>query len=325
MYRRHEGEGPEIIGFLLVANFSSMAFFSAVEPLRVANRLAGRPLFAWRIFSEGGDPVEASNGMRLMADAALSPAACPPTLIVCAGFDPAASETKTLLSMLRRLFRAGVVLGAMDTGPHILAKAGLLEGVPVTLHWDAAPAFREEFPQIEVSDELFEVQSKIFTCAGGTAALDLMLDMIGRKHGADLAAAVSEQFIHDRIRSSSDHQRMQLSARLKVTNSKVLKVVELMERHIEHPLDLTELAERAGVSPRQMERLFRKTLGITPGRYYREARLVRARQLLRQTNMPVIDVAIATGFSSGSCLTRRYRRQFGGAPRNDRRDLAMEA
>jgi AraC family carnitine catabolism transcriptional activator len=263
--------------------------------------------------------------MRLMVDAALGPAGCPPTLIVCAGFDPARGETKSLLSILRRLYHAGVVLGAMDTGAHILAKAGLLDGVPVTLHWEAAPAFREEFPQIEVSDELFEVQRKIFTCAGGTAALDLMLDMISRKHGADLAAAVSEQFIHDRIRSSHDHQRMQLSARLKVTNSKVLKVVELIERHIEHPLSLDELAQRTGVSPRQMERLFGKTLKTTPGRYYREARLVRARQLLRQTDMPVIDVAIATGFSSGSCLSRLYRQQFGSAPRDDRRDLATEA
>lgn len=320
MYRPHDGDGPEAIGFLLVANFSSMAFFSAVEPLRVANRLSGKDLFSWRIFSVDGAPVEASNGMRLMADAALGPETCPASLIVCAGFDPALAETRSLLSMLRRLSRAGVMLGAMDTGAHILAKAGLLDGGPITLHWEAAPAFREEFPEIEVSDELFEVQRRVFTCAGGTAALDLMLDMIGRKHGADLAAAVSEQFIHDRIRSSHDHQRMQLSTRLAVTDSKVLKAVELMERNLEQPLGLDAIAARAGITERHMERLFRALMRTSPGRYYGELRLERARQLLRNTDMAVLDVALATGFSSGSSLSRRYRARFGAPPRADRRD-----
>jgi AraC family carnitine catabolism transcriptional activator len=165
MYRPHDGPGPEPIGFLLIPQFSSLAFFSAVEPLRVANRLAGRALFSWRLLSVGGEPVEASNGMRVLVDGSLAEAAALPTLIVCAGFDPAAAETRTLLAALRRLARAGVALGGLDTGPHILAKAGLLDGGKVTLHWEAVPAFREEFPAIEVSDELFEVRPRLFTCS----------------------------------------------------------------------------------------------------------------------------------------------------------------
>jgi len=312
---------PETFGFLLVASFSSMAFFSAVEPLRVANRLSGQPLFSWKIFSETGEPVQASNGMRVLVDDALTLETCPPTLIVCAGFEPAKAETPRLLSILRRASRTGVMLGAIDTGAHLLAKAGLLDGATITLHWEAAPAFREEFPDIKVSEELFEVRERVFTCAGGTAALDLMLDMIGRKHGAELAGAISEQFIHDRIRGSGDHQRMQLSNRLGVTNSKVLKVVELMERNLEQPMPLASLAARAGVTLRQMERLFEDQISVSPGRYYRTLRLAQARQLLRNTDMTVLDVAIATGFASGSSLSRRYREHFGAPPSGDRLEV----
>ncbi len=318
------GADTEVIGFLLVPGFSAMAFFSALEPLRVANRLSGRPLYRWRVYSKDAEAVEASNAMRIVVDAAFG-AERPPTLIVCSGFEPARSESRKTLAILRQFARAGVVLGALDTGAHILAKAGLLEGLRVSMHWEAAPAFREEFPDIEVTGELFEAHGRIFTCAGGTAALDLMLAMIGREHGPALAAAVSEQFIHDRIRSSHDHQRMALSARLKVTNAKVLNAVTLMERHLEQPLSPAALARQAGVTARQLERLFAAELGVSPQRYYRELRLMRARHLLRQTDMPVIDIAVATGFSSVSTLSRRYAAHFGAPPSRDRReDLAAQ-
>src|SRR5579859_4859899 len=245
MYRPYAGDGPEPIGVLLIPKFAAMAFFSAIEPLRVANRMAGRELFAWRSLSIDGGPVEASNGMRFMADGALAEAAAMPTLIVCSSFDPQLNESRQLLSALRRLSRAGVMLGALDTGAHILAKAGLLANETVTMHWEAVPGFREEFPEIEVSEELFEVGRGCFTCAGGTAALDMMLGMIGRKHGPALARAVSEQFIHDRIRSSSDHQRMERGVRLQITNRKALKIIDLMERNLEQPLDGPALAAAA--------------------------------------------------------------------------------
>jgi AraC family carnitine catabolism transcriptional activator len=310
---------PEQIGILLVPGFSAMAFFSAIEPLRVANRLAGRSLYRWRIYAQGGEAVEASNGMRILADALLGTER-PPTLIVCAGFHPERAESKSTLGVLRRFARAGVRLGALDTGTHVLARAGLLEGSRVSIHWEAAPAFREDFPGIEVTGELFEIQDRIFTCAGGTAALDLMLAMIGSRHGAELASAISEQFIHDRIRSSHDHQRMELAARLQVHNDKVLRVIRLMESAIEQVRDLAELAQAVDVSQRQLERLFESALGQSPARYYRELRLTRARDLLRQTSLSVVQVAVATGFNSASTLARAYRERYGRAPRTDREE-----
>src|SRR5579862_272505 len=322
MYRTHHGSEPEPIGFLLVPKFSAMAFFSAIEPLRVANRLAGRRLFAWHVLSVDGESVAASSGMRVMADGGLDQARGLPTLIVCASFDPEEAVTRKLLTALRALARQGATLGALDTGAHILARAGLIRDVPVTMHWEAVPGFREQFPEIRVSDELFEVHPGLLTCAGGTASLDMMLDMIGHKHGAELAVAVSEQLIHDRIRSSHDHQRMALPTRLQVTNAKVVAVVAAMEANLEQPLAASALARRAGITTRQMERLFRSLLGTSPALFYRGLRLDRARQLLRQTDLGLMEVALASGFSSASALSRRYSGHFGVAPSADRRDPA---
>ena len=318
MFEAYTGSGPEPIGFLLVPEFSMLAFLSGVEPLRVANRLSGKSLFTWHAFSPDGQPVIASNGMKMMVEGALDAVPALSALIVCASFHPHKSETKALLGTLRKLARRGLPLGAVDTGTHVLAAAGLLDGQRVTMHWEAVPAFREEFPLIEATDELFEIGRGRFTCAGGTAALDMMLHMIGLKHGRDLAVAVSEQFIHDRIRDRGTHQRMQMASRLGITNQKLIRLIEAMEAHLEAPLGGDDLSDLSGVSSRQIERLFRAHLKDTPSGYYLKLRLQRARHLLRQTGLSVMEVAMATGFSSASSLSRAYRARFGHSPRQDR-------
>lgn len=324
MFGRQAGPGPEPIGFLLVPQFSMMAFLSAVEPLRVANRFGGGELFAWRIFSEDGQPVTASNGMTVMTEALTTGADTLPTLIACSGFEPARYASRGLLSWLRRLASRGAALGAIDTGCYLLAAAGLLDGYRVTLHWESASPFSEAFPGITVTGELFEIDRDRFTCAGGTAAMDMMLHMIGRRHGQDLAIAVSEQFIHDRIRGRSDHQRMTLCARLGIHNAKLLRVVEAMERHIEEPLGAEALANLGGVSLRQLERLFATHLHDTPVGYYLKLRLDRGRQFLQQTGMSVLAVALACGFGSAERFSRAYRARFGRPPREDRQWLRSD-
>ena len=318
MFKSHTGSGPEPIGFLLVPQFSMMAFSSAVEPLRVANRLAGRPLFDWQAWSIDGRPVLSSSGLPIPVAGRLADLAHIPTMIVCSSFEPETVATRPILAALRRLARRGTAVGALDTGAWILAAAGLVTGRRVTMPWEAASGFAEAFPDIEISDALFEVAGDRFTCAGGTAALDLMLDMIARKHGQALAVSVSEQFIHDRIRDRHDHQRMSLPRRLGIGNSKLIRVVEAMEANLEAPLDGHRLAELSGVSPRQVERLFRAQLKETPSAYYLRLRLERARQLLRQTDMSVMEIAMACGYASASCLSRAYRTHFRVSPREDR-------
>lgn len=310
--------GPERIGFLLVPQFSMMAFFCAVEPLRIANRLSGRELYSWHVFSLDGEPVEASNGMTLVADAAISAVESFPTLLVCASFDPQRYEARALLSWLRRLDRKGAVLGGLDTGTHVLARAGLLTGHVVTLHWENLSGFIEEFPDIEVSAELFEIDSKRLTCAGGTAAIDMMLHLISARHGQDLAVEVSEQLLHERVRTHGDHQRMALGLRLGVQHPKLIAIVEAMETNLEDPLNLAQLAELARVSRRHLERLFRRYLGDTPTTYYRKVRLRRARHLLQQTHMSILQVATACGFASAPHFSRAYRELFHCTPREDR-------
>lgn len=307
-------DGVETVDFLLVEGFSALAFFSAVEPLRVANRIAGRTVFAWRLHSENGEPVPASSAMRFPVDRPLAAIAAPGTLIVCAGFRPERAVGRAGLAALRRFAHDGGRLGALDTGVEVLARAGVAGRGPVAIHWEAAPEFRERWPDIPVTDALYAIGERVFTCAGGTAALDMMLERLALSHGLAFAHAVSEQFIHDRIRRAGEAQRMALDRRLAVRNRAVLGVIAVMEAHLDVPLASAALAARAELSVRQVERLFDAHVGTSPQDYYRRLRVERARAMLETTEMRVLDVALATGFDSASALARVFRRAFGISP-----------
>ncbi|MFL7965421.1 MULTISPECIES: GlxA family transcriptional regulator [Pseudomonas] len=304
--------------FLLMPGFSAIGFISAIEPLRVANRFRGE-LYRWHVLSVDGGAVLASNGMSVNADAALEPLKKGATLWVVAGFEPLKFATPALERWLHRLDNEGVILGGIDTGSVVLAEAGLLDGHRVTLHWEAIEAFKESYPQLGVTQELFEIDRRRITCAGGTASIDLMLDLIGQAHGSELAIQVSEQFVLGRIRPRKDHQRMEIANRYGIRNKKLVHVIGEMETHSEPPLSTLALAESINVTRRQLERLFRLHLNDTPSNFYLRLRLEKARQLLRQTDMSVLEVSIACGFESPSYFTRSYRARFARCPREDRR------
>lgn len=303
---------------LLLPGFSAIGFISAIEPLRVANRFRG-PLYHWQVLSVDGGPITASNGMSVNADGPVGPVPAGCTVLVVAGFEPLKHYAAALQQWLRRLARDGAVLGGIDTGAFVLARAGVLEGYRATLHWEAVEAFRESFPAIATTQELFEIDRERITCAGGTASIDLMLDLIARAHGSELAIQVSEQFVLGRIRPPKDHQRMQITARYGTTNKKLVQVIGEMERQTEPPLSTLELAAGVKVTRRQLERLFRLHLGQTPSNFYLGLRLDKARQLLRQTEMSVTEISIACGFELPSYFARRYKGRFGKRPRDDRR------
>jgi AraC family carnitine catabolism transcriptional activator len=312
---------PEDISFLLLPGFSAIGFMSAVEPLRVANRFREN-LYRWHILSIDGAPVAASNGISLNAEAAFDAVKHAQTLFVVAGFEPLACYTRGLGSWLKRLDRAGATLGGIDTGSFILAEAGLFSPMDsLTLHWEALSAFCERYPALTASQELFEISEHRITCAGGTASIDMMLDLIGRNHGAALASAVSEQFVVSRIRQRSDHQRMEIAARYGVHNRKLIQVIGVMEQHMEDPLAPDELAQEIGVTRRQLERLFCAALKDTPTHFYQQLRLNRARELLQQTDMTITSICVACGFESPSHFSRTYRARFGASPRRDRSPL----
>jgi transcriptional regulator GlxA family with amidase domain len=319
--------GPDRFAFVLVPNFSMIAFAAALEPLRIANGVSGRELYAWQIVAKDGGPVRASNGCPVitdqsLADIAIRPGQRGPTIVLCSGLGAERYHDRALFAWLRRADRAGATIGAVCTGAHLLARAGLLEGHKCTIHWENLPGFVEDFPDIEVTSDLFEVDRNRLTCSGGTAALDLMLHLIAAKHGQELASRVSEQCLMDRIRQSHDHQRIPYRVRLGIHHPKLIGAIEMMEANVEEPLDQEMLARYVGLSRRQLERLFRKHLGRTPAQFYLELRLERARHLLYQTTMPVMSVAFATGFVSASHFSTCYRQLYGRTPRAERAAIA---
>lgn len=318
MLRQHNRETPQRIGFLLLPRFSLMCLLSAVEPLRGANRTLGHEAYRWSFFSVDGNPVEASNGIPIAVECGIDALDHFPAVSVVASYDPMAAVDERLLRWLRRLRRQGADLGAFETGTRVLAAAGLLEGRRITLHWETLPAFREEYLDIDARDSLYEIDGPIFTCSGGTAAMDLVLHLIARHHSKDLATSVSEQFLHSEIRSPDAGQRMSGDRRVGVSVPELARATETMQAHVENPLELAELAMRCGIGKRRLERLFHRHLGIPPQRYYLQLRLDRARHLLRHGPLPIHEVALACGFGSASWFTRAYRARFGHPPRVER-------
>ena len=311
-------EIPLQIDFLLIKDFSMMAFTSAIEPLRLANRVAGKELYQWRIISLDGNSVKASNGAEILVAQSATTIENVKIIFVVSGVNVQMYENERLFAFLRRTSRAGSILGALCTGSHLLAKAGLLNDRRCTIHWENLGAFKELFPEIEVSADIYEVDKNRITCSGGTAGLDMMLFLIGKQHGDQIVAEISEQFIHDKIREPHDQQRTELRTRIGITHPKLIIAVGDMESNLEDPISQTELALRAGLSTRQLERLFRKYMSMTPTRYYLNLRLKRANQLLYQTTMSILTVALACGFVSASHFSKCYKEYYTRTPREER-------
>ena len=318
LLRNDDQASAQKIGFLLLNDFSMLAFSAAIEPLRQANRQSNKELFDWLIASIDGNPIRASNGVVISCDGTSEILQNCRMVFVCAGVNVRANTDKSVLNIVRRLDRNGAVIGAICTGTYVMAAAGLLEGRRCTIHWENIDGLAEEFPELEITNDLFEVDGTRVTCSGGTAALDMMLNLITQTHGAQLAAEVSDQFIHDRIREPTDRQRMELRSRIGVSHPKLLAVVKTMEDNLEEPLAQTSIARMTNLSTRQLERLFRKYLNTTPTRYYLNLRLARARHLLRQTSMSILSVALACGFVSASHFSKCYRECYGRTPRAER-------
>lgn len=308
----------ERIGFLLLPQFALIPFSAAIEPLRLVNRQTGKKLYEWQLLTVDGAPVTTTTGIEIRPHTCLSAAARLDLLIVAASTGVESFEHKQTFRHLGRLANTGCALGAVTLGSFILARAGLLDGYRCTVHWESLAAFREEFPHLDVRKEVFEIDRNRLTCSGGTAALDMMLSYIAARQGWQLAKDVAELFLHERIRSSSEPQRMPLNIRLGVSHPKLIRVIELMEHSTDEILSPRELADRVGLSGRQVERLFRKYLGTSPKRYYLENRLSRAQQLLRQTTLSILDVSVACGFSTPSHFTKSYRERYALTPRDER-------
>jgi len=316
--QRTASRTPQVIGFLLIGDFALMSYAAAVEPLRAANHLSGRELYRWRHVAVDDETARASNGVRILADARVGDDASFDAVIVCAAGNPALFDHAPTFAWLRDLARRGVRLGGVSGGPWVLARAGVLKGYRCTIHWEHLPAMAEAFPQLDLHRTLYVVDRDRLTCAGGIAALDMLVEVVERDHGHTLAAAVAEWFLQTEVRSGGAAQRMRARERFGVSNEKLLRALAYMEANIEDPASKEQLAAAAGVSVRQLERLFSQQLGITPTEHYIGMRLDRAKTLLRQTTMSVMETSVACGFVSSSHFSRAYRARFGNSPKAER-------
>jgi transcriptional regulator GlxA family with amidase domain len=305
---------PRTFVFMLVPGFSMMSLASAVEPLRSLNRLARREAYRWIFTGLDGNDIEASNGIPFRTLPPVEALDQADVFLACGGLRIQASDEKRYLAILRAASRRGIAVGSLSTGTYLLAKAGLLTGYRCTIHWENRSAFQEDFPDLNCTNKIYEIDRDRLTCSGGTAAMDMMLHLIAREHGADLASGVANQFHHERIRNEQEEQRGGRLEGLVQLPAKVRQAVLLMQKHIENPLPLADIARRIALSPRQLERLFMRNTGVTPLRFYMQLRIERARELLLYSDRPIIDVAVSVGFTSTSHFATWYKRIHGTRP-----------
>ena len=312
---------PTLFGFLLIDDFTLISMSSAIETLRMANRVAGSRIYRWRMISREGGAVTASDGLSINADFGIGDEVQSRTVdavVVCGGEGVERFASKPVLRWLRARGARGLTLGSTCTGSYVLAKAGLLDGYRCSIHWENFATLTLSFPKIAVSRSIYTIDGDRFTSSGGTAPMDMMLYFVRRQLGSEIAAGVADQFVHERIRDPRDRQHVPLRHVVGGQSAKLVTAVELMESNIREPFSQVELASYVGLSRRQLQRLFQKYLLCSPSHYYLRLRLERARQLLFQTDFSIVEISAQTGFVSSSHFSTTYKELYGNTPSADR-------
>lgn len=300
--------------FYLMPEFTHIAFSCALEPLRIANLVSGKPLYRWTLLSEDGQTAACSNGSVTLTGGGMEAGRKTDRLFLISGLNVQAHTTPKLLAWLRRERAAGTPMGAICSAAWVLAKAGFLDDVETALHWAWHDLFSEEFPDVRLVRNVFVARGKIITASGGTAAADLMLHLIGRAHGEDLATEVADQMVYNAVREGTAAQRVSIQSRHGMRNEHLKRAIAMMEEAIESPMSPSLIAEDIGISTRQLERLFGRYLNSTPKHYFMEMRLHRAQNLLVQSEQSVTEIAMACGFQTTSHFSKVFRAHFGRSP-----------
>lgn len=313
---------PTRFALLLIEDFTLISMSSAIEPLRMANRICKREVYSWKMLSESGAAVRASDGLSVNVDHQIydvEALAGVDALLVCGGWNIGRNTSAPIVRWLKSIAQEGIGFGSTCTGSYVLAKAGLLNGYRCSVHWENMGPLADQFPNTHVSRSVFTIDRNRYTCSGGTSPVDMMLHLIKRQCGVDVSAGVAEQFIYERIRRSSDRQRVPLKHIVGNQSEKLICAVELMEANVREPISQVDIASYTGVSRRQLQRLFQRYLHCTPSRYYSQIRLARARELLHQTSMSLVEISALTGFVSSSHFSKSYKEHFGHSPSAERK------
>ncbi|AGS26573.1 AraC family transcriptional regulator protein (plasmid) [Rhizobium etli bv. mimosae str. Mim1] len=308
---------------ILTDGFSLLAFTSLTAPLRIANELLGYEAYSWNIVTHDGAPVQTSCGLCLAADYDLEIARTARALdqsyfmALLPGNNCEASRTR-LISWIREALSRGVSVAGVGRGALMLAEHGLLDGRRCAVHWSMFASSVENFPEVVISRAFYEIDGLFHTCAGEAASFDLILEIIRQDYGQELRDAINEIALQGRVRSRTDRQAMALHMRLERSCPALLPVVKLMEQTVADPLTMDALRASSGLSRRHIERLFQQHLGMSPWRFYRQLRIERAHALLENSIVPLIDVALASGFASPSHFAKAYKAFMGCTPQETR-------
>lgn len=309
-------------GIVLLPEFSNLCFANLIEPLRAANDLSDQPVAKWHLFSLDGHSVSSTSGLTFPVNKSIAkiPDTAPlDILFILASYNYESYITPELIQQLRTLKPYATQMAGLDAGPFVLARAGLLNGYRATIHWAELEVFQEAFPEIEVCADRYVIDRDRITTGGASTSMDLILEVIRQHHSEQLAIEVAEFLIFDIERPGSSQQREFTSARLSVRAPRLAKAVKVMEKNIETPLAMSDLAQKVGTSQRQLEREFRDVLKTTPARYYTLLRTAAARRLLRETNFSITQIAVRSGFNSSAALIRNYRSIYNCTPSTDRK------
>lgn len=306
------------VGFILIPGFAFTSFALAVEALSVANQLCRYDAYEYHLYSGDPDPVArhvmSSNGVPVQVEGHFSQCVCSSLVVICAYKGASTYDNGVLFAKLRSFRQSGSRLAALSSGSFILARAGLLESQSCTLFSDQVPAFRELYPNINIQENIYTVSQNTFTCAGGMTSLDMMLYIIGKDQGVEFANKVSHQFCHDNIRSPEQMQNSRRYLELRMKSPCLGAAIEVMERNIEHPYSIERLAEKIGTTTRTLEQTFRTHKNTTPVNYYLQLRLEYARKMIEETRLPISTIAQATGFTSQSYFSKRFKYLYAVSP-----------
>ncbi|CUH53718.1 GlxA family transcriptional regulator [Shimia marina] len=315
----HASQGPaHRFVFLLLPTHSPADVSLAIETLSEANAAGANPPYTWQILSEDGLPLRSQSGLSLAVEGGVEEIDLTATIFLCGGNRMEAPASQKLLNLLRKATRYGATLGALGSGCAILAQAGLLPDKKVAAHWAISTSIQETFPDLDVRQQVYDTSSKSLTCAGGLATADMFLNVIGTQQGTNCAQKTAAALACSSIRDQSNAQTLSAACEIGAKSVHLVQAVEIMRENLEHPLSPTVIAKTVGVSSRQLERLFSKHLGMSPKSYSNKLRLENARRLIQQTKLSVLEVAIASGFSSTSHFSKQYRKRFGASPSSER-------
>ncbi|MBR0555037.1 GlxA family transcriptional regulator [Ciceribacter sp. L1K23] len=314
------GESTEI-DLLVIPETNLILVASVIEPLRVANRISGLELYRWRIFSPDGQAIETRSGIPVPVCGAFRPESETAPLFVLSSHNWRRHATSALKTLLAKTARYRSLVAGVESGSWFLADTALLDDFSATTHWEDYDDFAATYPQIRTVRERYVIDGKRITTGGSLPTLDLMLELIRRRHGYSLALEVSRQFIHEQGGVDASASAMPSTGSIRMVDSRVGHAMRLMEEHIEQPLTLPRLARRVGVSARHLSLLFDTTVGVSPHVHYLALRLNAARRKVIETRAAFADIAAATGFNSASAFARSYRANFRESPSETRRRL----